>query len=318
MMDKGDRPVVPIPMQPFQPPGFTSQSFSTSLGAMVYYTPTAAPWDDISSVPEQESPLLFLHSLGGGSSAYEWSKVYPAFATTYPIIAPDLIGWGFSAHPPHQYTAESYVDVLGEFLTQGLSQPAVVIATSLTAALMVRVAIAHPDRVRALFLVAPSGYGDFGTNYRQSLSAQLAGTPLVDRLLYQVGAANEWAIRNFMEQFLFAERSRITDEMVQAYLASAQQPNAEYAALASLKGDICFDLSFYIPQLRVPTFLLWGERSRLSSLDRGRRLAQLNTTAIRDFVAIPHAGVLPQLEWPTVVVGVFQSWLKRLQSDVET
>ncbi len=50
---------------------------------MVYYTQTAAPW--IIADTEELSPLLFLHNFGGGASAYEWSKVYPAFAAEYRI-----------------------------------------------------------------------------------------------------------------------------------------------------------------------------------------------------------------------------------------
>jgi len=46
------------------------------------------------------------------------------------------------------------------------------------------------------------------------------------------------AVRNFLEQFLFAKSERVSQEMVDAYLASAQQPNAEYAALAFLRGDL--------------------------------------------------------------------------------
>jgi len=52
-------------------------------------------------------------------------------------------------------------------------------------------------------------------------------TPLLDRLIYALGAE---IVRNFLEQF--AKSERVSQEMVEAYLASAQQPNAEYAALA--------------------------------------------------------------------------------------
>ena len=82
-------------MNEFQPPGFGKQAIATSLGSMIYYTP----------VPKNEElpPLIFLHNFGGGASAYEWSKVYPAFTNNYRVLAPDLIGWGESAHPVRNY-----------------------------------------------------------------------------------------------------------------------------------------------------------------------------------------------------------------------
>jgi len=44
------------------------------------------------SVRTTEQALVVGNGFGGGSSAYEWSKVYPAFANDYRVVAPDLIG----------------------------------------------------------------------------------------------------------------------------------------------------------------------------------------------------------------------------------
>ena len=71
----------------FLPPGFDQHAIVTTLGTMAYYAADTLPWvtDDRDSLPT----LVFLHGFGGGSSAYEWSKVYPAFASEYRILAPD-------------------------------------------------------------------------------------------------------------------------------------------------------------------------------------------------------------------------------------
>lgn len=298
-------------MLQFQPPGFGQQVVKTSLGVMVYYTQVGSPWQNDSS--QQRPPLVFLHSLGGGSSAYEWSKVYPAFASDYRIIAPDLIGWGQSTHPPRDYRVEDYLQILRE-LMEWIGEPVPVAASSLTAGLLIRLSIQRPELFRLLFLVVPAGYADFGADYGQNLSARIAGIPGVDRLIYSLGAANELAVQNFLEQFLFADRSRVTPEMVAAYLASAQQLNAEYAALASLRGDLCFDLSLYIPQLQVPTVLVWGEQSRFSSVATGKRLASLSQM-IKQFWLIQEAGVLAHLERPEAVINALRQSLLQIQTE---
>ncbi|MGB3492590.1 MAG: alpha/beta hydrolase [Elainellaceae cyanobacterium] len=312
-------------MLQFHPPGIGQQTFTTSLGVVAYYTPKHEPWtaqpsqnSSGASTPSGRVPLLFLHSLGGGSSAYEWSKVYPAFALSHEVIAPDLIGWGQSTHPERDYRCEDYLQNITEILEaidEIYGQPAAIVATSLTGGLSIRVAIARPELVRSLFLVSPSGYGDFGVDYRRGLGAQLAATPFIDRLLYAVGAANELAIRNFLQQFLFAKASRITDEMVQAYLASALQPNADYSALASLKGDIFFDLALYMEQLTVPTHFIWGTNTRFNTPKLGRRLAALNGDAVQQFTEIPDVGILPHLEQPAVIIGILQAWLNQAQTN---
>ncbi|NJO79846.1 MAG: alpha/beta hydrolase [Cyanobacteria bacterium RM1_2_2] len=290
-------------MLQFQPPGFGQRVIKTSLGVMVYYTPVDLPWPAPDA--EQRPLLVFLHSLGGGSSAYEWSKVYPAFAADYRVIAPDLIGWGQSAHPAHDYTVTDYLRMLTELLEAvgaAIGQPAAVVASSLTGGLTIRLAIQRPDLFRLLFLVAPAGYSDFGADYGQNLAARIAGIPGVDRLIYTLGAANEFAVRNFLEQFLFCERGRLTSETVAAYLTSALQFNAEYAALASLRGDLCFDLALYMAQLKTPTVLAWGQQSRFSSPATGQRLARLNPAYVRQLPPIERAGVLAHLECPAQVI----------------
>lgn len=293
-------------MLQFQPSGFGHKVINTSLGKIVYYTQTSTPW--LNAGTEDLPTLLFLHNFGGGASAYEWSKVYPAFASTHRILAPDLIGWGESAHPVRDYTIKDYLTTIAEFITQTCLQPVTVIASSLTAAFTIRLAITQPELFQNLFLVCPSGFDDFGQGAGRRLPLSVINTPLLDNLIYALGAENELAVRNFLQSFLFANPQRVSQEMVQAYLTSAQQPNAKFAALAFLRGDLYFDLTLYIQQLQIPTVMFWGEKAQFTSVKLGRRLANLNINAIGDFYAIADAGVLPHLELPEVIIGLLQRY----------
>jgi pimeloyl-ACP methyl ester carboxylesterase len=295
------------------PPGFAQRSLTTSLGTMVYYTAEAEPWlvkEDATELPT----LVFLHGFGGGSSAYEWSKVYPAFASEYRVIAPDLIGWGRSHHPERNYQIEDYTRTIAEFLEQVSDRPVPVIASSLTAAITIRVAIARPELFQSLILTTPAGLSDFGENYSRSFFAQLVSTPILDRIIYSTGVATSGGIRGFLEQRQFAKPERIFNEIVEAYLQSAQQPNAEYAALSFVRGDLCFDLALYVPQLTIPTAILWGKGSQFTGPEIGRRLAELNPQAIRVFQVLEEVGLTPQLELPAVTIALIRRYLKLLAS----
>ncbi|MBO3457527.1 alpha/beta hydrolase [Aetokthonos hydrillicola Thurmond2011] len=294
-------------MLQFQPPGFGQKVVNTSLGFMVYYTQTTLPWliPETVNLPE----LVFLHNFGGGASAYEWSKIYPAFATTHRILAPDLIGWGESAHPVRDYQISDYLRVLTEFIRQTCRSSVTVVASSLTAALIIQLAVQHPFLFQELFLVCPSGFNDFKQSAGRRLPLPVINTPILDNLIYAIGAENEIAVRNFLQRFLFAKPKRVSQEMVQAYLTSAQQENAKFAALSFLRGDLYFDLSPYIQQLTIPTVIFWGEQAQFTSINVGRNLAALNPNAIRDFHAIADAGVLPHLEVPEVMIGLLKRYL---------
>ena len=292
----------------FQPLGFEQKSVLTSLGRMVYYTNTGVPWSDFA----QAETLVFLHGFGGGSSAYEWSKVYPAFASEYKIIAPDLIGWGESEHIERNYQIEDYLTTIGEFLTQISSIPVTVVASSLTAAFIIRLAINRPELFKSLILTIPAGLSDFGNDYSRSFFAQLISTPILDRILYSTGLATANGIRSFLEQRQFAQPSRISEEIVDAYLESAKQPNAEYAALSFVRGDLCFDLSTYIGQLTTPTAIIWGQKSQFTGPEIGQRLAAINPQAIKVFQQVEDVGLTPQLELPAVTIGLIRQFLPLL------
>lgn len=281
----------------------------------MYYTADGFPWQtqEQTEAKQEQPTLVFLHGFGGGSSAYEWSKVYPAFAKTHRILAPDLIGWGRSEHPARTYKPEDYISTILEFLQQTCSEPATAIASSLTAAFTVRAAIQQPEFFKSLILTTPSGISDFGQDY-DNFFAQLVKTPVVDRLVYSTGIATSFGIRNFLEQRQFAQASLIYSEIVDAYLESALQPNAEYAALSFVGGDLCFDLALYMPQLTVPTGIIWGKESAFTSPEVGRRLANLNPQAVKAFHYLENVGLTPQLEQPAITIGLLQGLLQTLSS----
>jgi len=128
----------------------------------------------------------------------------------------------------------------------------------------------------------------------RSFFAQLVSTPILDRLLYSTGVATSNGIRTFLEQRQFA-RSSNRQEIVDAYLESAQQPNAEYAALlcAATCALIC-RFTFPVDHLSA---IIWGSHSPVQI---GRRFANINPQAIRVFQPLEEVGLTPQLELPAV------------------
>ncbi|MGB3790459.1 MAG: alpha/beta hydrolase [Phormidesmis sp.] len=294
-----------------QLPYVDRHSAMTRLGQMVYYIPALPEYPPSRLLSERET-LLFLHGFGGGSSAYEWSKVFPAFAEEYRVLAPDLIGWGASTHLERSYTIDDYLNSISDFIRATCDEPVTIVASALTAAFVIRIAITHPTLFKALILVTPAGLSDFGNDYTRSPFAQIVSVPVLDKLLYSGAIATAFGIRSFLENRQFADPGRISDDIVEAYLRSAQKPNAEYTALSFVRGDLCFDLADYIGQLTTPTALLWGESASFTGPELGRKLAQQNTTAIKLFEVIKSTGLTPQLELPAVTTGMIRLCLKVL------
>ncbi|MBE9182170.1 alpha/beta hydrolase [Oculatella sp. LEGE 06141] len=301
----------------FIPPGFQQRSITTHLGMMVYYSNSGEPWVSTTAAGSGDT-LVFLHGLGGGSSAYEWSKVYPAFAAEYRVLAPDLIGWGRSAHPERNYTIDDYITTIIEFMEKTCDGATPVVASALTAAFTIRAAIARPDLFKSLILTTAAGLSEFGDSYKTNFFTQLASTPILDRLLYSTGVSTGFGIRSYLEQRQFAHSERVYPELIEAYAQSAQQPNAEYAALSFVRGDLCFDLTQYITQLTVPTALIWGRESEFTGPKVGQRLTELNPAAIKAFYQSDDVGFTPQLELPAVTIGLIRQFLPLLGQGEES
>lgn len=282
---------------------------------MAYVEPQPGFWG--TDGPQPTAPLVFFHGFGGGSSNYEWSKVYPAFAPHYRVLAADLVGWGRSEHPARAYTLTDYVDSLKTFLEstcqQGAGgQAATVVSSSLTGAMLVRLAVAHPELFNQLILVAPTGLADFGKPVGSAVLAQILRLPLIDKALYWSAIATPSSIRSFLSSRQFANPELISPEIASAYFTSANQPNAEYAALAFVRGDLSFDLALDLPQLRVPTFVIWGDQAQFTGVVTGQQLAALNPDFIRRFDVLPATGLTPQLEFPAVTIGLIKQYLSAL------
>ena len=80
-----------------------------------------------------------------------------------------------------------------------------------------------------------------------------------------------------------------------------------------VRGDLCFDLSHYLPELKVSTVILWGKQAQFTSLEVGKRLAALNPDAIKRFEEIEDVGLTPQLELPAITIGLIRISLALLE-----
>ena len=102
--------------------------------------------------------VLFIHGSGPGVSAWaNWRLTIPALATSYRLIAPDMVGFGFSDRPKGvEYRKETWVrQAVGLLDALGIDK-AHVVGNSFGGAIALAMAIRHPERVRS---AGPDGLG---------------------------------------------------------------------------------------------------------------------------------------------------------------
>lgn len=104
-------------------------------------------------------PLLMIHGSGPGVSAWaNWRLVMPELARQARVIAPDMVGFGFTDRPAGQrYDMDSWVrQAVGLLDALGIEKTDLV-GNSFGGALALALAIRHPQRVRRLVLMGSVG-----------------------------------------------------------------------------------------------------------------------------------------------------------------
>jgi len=104
-------------------------------------------------------PVLFIHGSGPGVSAWaNWRLVIPELAKRHRVIAPDMVGFGFTERPEGvKYDVETWVaQVIGLLDMLGLPK-AHIVGNSFGGAIALALAIRHPERVERLVLMGSVG-----------------------------------------------------------------------------------------------------------------------------------------------------------------
>ena len=104
-------------------------------------------------------PVVLIHGSGPGVTSYaNWRLVLPALAENFRVLAPDMVGFGFSQRPTNiEYGVQTWADqVVGLMDTLGLPT-AHLVGNSFGGAIALRIATEHPDRVGKLVLMGSMG-----------------------------------------------------------------------------------------------------------------------------------------------------------------
>ncbi len=232
---------------------------------------------------EANPPLVFLHGIAAGASSFMWRKNFDALAADFRVYAPDLPGFGLSdklASAP--YSADLYAAFIRDFLRDEVRAAggAHLVATSLSAAFAVRVADEHPELVRALTLIAPTGVGtlDARPDLPGAAFYGLLHSPVLGASFYNA-MTSERSLRDYARKQLFYDRRFATERLIAHYYAASHQPGAQYAVAAFLSGYLNTDTRATFSRLAQPVTLVWGREDTTTPLAQAAALLQLNPRA---------------------------------------
>lgn len=106
-------------------------------------------------------PVVLLHGSGPGVTAYaNWRFVMPVLARNFRVIAPDIVGFGYTERPADvEYSLDYWIEHLVAFLDAVQVEKAHFVGNSFGGGLTLALAARHPDRVGRIVLMGSAGVG---------------------------------------------------------------------------------------------------------------------------------------------------------------
>jgi pimeloyl-ACP methyl ester carboxylesterase len=251
-------------------------------------------------------PVLLLHGLSG--SADNWVDTAPLLARRHLVLAPDLPGHGGSAPLPAVTGLAGYADRVRLVAAHEQALPAAVVGHSLGGLLALRLALRHPDDVRALILAASAGIET--TTRRARFWLTVLGyarpTKAIAPLRGLLGRY-PWLRRPVFSSYEVADARSLTPRMVEGFLsASRLHEDVRGAARALVRDDPRRDLA----RVQPPCLVVWGARDRMLPVCDAFELARRLGAELR---LVADCGHLLIGERPAVVVDAIESFLDRVR-----
>ena len=182
--------------------------------------------------------VLLIHGSGPGVSAWaNWRLVMPALAQQARVIAPDMVGFGYTERPQgFVYSMDAWVrQAVGLLDALGIERTDLV-GNSFGGGLSLALAIAHPERVRRLVLMGSAGVSFPLT---EGLDAVWGYTPSVEnmRAIMDYFAFDQGLMSDDLARLRF--EASIRPGFQESFAAMFPAPRQRWIeALASAEADI--------------------------------------------------------------------------------
>ena len=206
-------------------------------------------------------PLLLIHGFGPGSSSYEWRKNVDVLAEHFHVYVIDLLGFGTSDRPHIDYTAETFTDLIGDFIKEVVGKATTVVAHGLPCAYVIANAYRRPQLFERLVLVTPPTTilqeavpGPINTAWKFVLR-----TPILGQFIYNMLTTRR-AIRANYDRQGYYNPGMVTDDLVEYIFTSAHQPHSHFPAASFLSHHLTMDVHEALERLQRPIVAIWGRQ----------------------------------------------------------
>ena len=253
---------------------------------------------------ERAPAMVLIH--GFASSTLVWSRVFLKLAAAgYRVIAPDMLGYGYSAKPRNgEYTIAGQAKLLVRLLDRLGIPRALLVGSSYGGAVAATCALDYPDRVEKLILVG-------AVNNNRPLEFRLMrlfGSRVFGDVVSPLLIGSRRLLRRRMKQ-VYDRHSWVLDERrVDARHLPLRAAGTQRAIIRTVRAWDAERISRDAHLIKQPTLLLWGENDTEIPLADGERLHdEIRGSRLVVFLDCGH---IPHEEYPEAFTNVVTGFCK--------
>lgn len=245
-------------------------------------------------------PVLLVHGSGPGVSAWaNWRLVIPKLATSRRVIAPDMVGFGYTDRPEGmKYNMKTWAKQAIDFLDALGIEKTDIVGNSFGGALALALAIDYPERIRKIVLM-----GSMGINFKITEGLDLVWG-------YQPTVKN---MKRIISLFVYDSRIATDDLAKMRYEASIElgfqesfssmfpEPRQKWVELMTRTDE-------EISNIKQPTLVIHGREDQVIPVENSYKLANLIDDA--ELHVFGHCGHWTQIEQNDKFIKLVDNFLR--------
>lgn len=243
--------------------------------------------------------LLLIH--GYTASTYVWHSVAPALAEQgFHVVAPDLVGFGFSDKPEwFDYSIASQARMIVRLMNVLGIGRATVAGSSYGGAVASTIALDYAERVEKLILVDAVCNDDVLSKPILKLASVSGIGEILTPFFLDSKAFHKLRMK---ETLAPANHHLITQDRIDSVHRPLAAKDAHHAVLATSRSWDACRIQNDAQYINQPTLIIWGDQDKVIPIENGERLFEsiLNSR----FVVFKDCGHVPQEENPGLFVDL--------------